>query len=71
MVRLKRSQALWIVRGMRLGKFLRCAAGVIGRYVEGVQPWRDSRIAETPRPRGLKGHAAAGGRTDRRLQSPG
>lgn len=49
MIRLKRSEVLWIVRGIRLAKFVRCCARSVGHYLRRHRLQPVGRIAdETP-----------------------
>ena len=44
MIRLRRSEVLWIVRGIRLAKFVRCCARSVRRL---IRPTPDGAEAET------------------------
>lgn len=50
MIKLTRSEALWIVRGIRLGKFLRCCArAAYGLFHRGEQPLEAATDAKATR----------------------
>lgn len=51
MIRLKRSEALWIVRGIRLGKFLRCCARAVRRLLHSAPREAEAETIETIEPR--------------------
>ena len=46
MIKLKRSEALWIVRGIRLGKFVRCCARTARQFLHGAERPIDSAMAD-------------------------
>lgn len=48
MIRFKRSEVLWIVRGIRLAKFVRCCARSVGHYLRRHHPQPDGRVADEP-----------------------
>lgn len=49
MVRFKRNEVLWIVRGIRLGKFVRCCARSVGHYLRRHRLQPEGRVTdETP-----------------------